>query len=65
MNIKTLAENISFNKATGIIVKLGHDVLKTETVGSDTIFITRQNEIKYNEITGNLTIRDFGIVKVV
>jgi len=65
MNIKTLAKNISFNKATGIITKLGYDILNTQTNGNDTIFITRHNEIKYNEVTGDLTIRDFEMAKVV
>lgn len=63
-NYKTLAQNVSYNKATGIITKLGYEVLKTEIDKNDTIMITRHHEIRYNEITGDLKIRELELVKV-
>ena len=56
----TLATNVSYNKACGILEKLGYCILNIEHKTVYTIFHTRRARIEYNEIDGHLKAYNLG-----
>lgn len=56
----TLATNVSYNKACGILEKLGYEIISIEHDLNSTIFWCRNAIVKYNEIDGHLKAYNLG-----